>query len=72
MLCSHNGFNLITYAQKYISVKANTFINSDQKNATLLYRDKICVYDEHPIAGQDIQCRAPNSRSRYITPFDDY
>ena len=28
--------------------------------------------DEHPTAGQDIQCQAPNSRSRYTTPFDDY
>ena len=35
------------------------------------YRDKICVYDEHPIAGRDIQCRALYSRSRYTTPFDD-
>ena len=35
------------------------------------YRDKICVYDEHPIAGQDMQCWAPDSRSRYKTPFDD-
>ena len=34
------------------------------------YRDKICVYDEHPIAGQDIQCRAPFSRSRYARYTD--
>ena len=27
------------------------------------YCDKICVYDEHPIASRDIQCRAPDSRS---------
>ena len=25
------------------------------------YRDKIFVYDEHPIAGRDIQYRAPDS-----------
>ena len=36
-----------------------------------IYRDKICVYDEHPIAGRDIQYRAPDSRSRYATPLDD-
>ena len=35
------------------------------------YRDKICVCDEHPIAGQDMQCQAPDSWSRYTTPFDD-
>ena len=29
-----------------------------------------CVYDEHPLAGQEIQYRAPNSRSRYTTPFE--
>ena len=28
------------------------------------YRDKICVNDEHPLAGQDIKYRAPDSRSR--------
>ena len=27
------------------------------------YCDKICVYDEHPLAGGDIQYRAPDSRS---------
>ena len=32
----------------------------------------MCVYDEQPIAGRDIQCQAPDSRSRYTTPFDDY
>ena len=36
-----------------------------------LFRDKICVYDEHPITGQDIQYRAPDSRSRYTTPLDE-
>ena len=35
------------------------------------YRDKICVYDEHPIAGQDIQFREPDSWSKYTTPFDN-
>ena len=25
----------------------------------------ICVYEEHPIAGRDIQYRAPDSRSIY-------
>ena len=30
----------------------------------------MCVYDEHPLAGQDIQYRAPDSWSRYTTPFD--
>ena len=35
------------------------------------YRDKICVNDEHHIAGQDIQCRAHDSRSRDTTPFDN-
>ena len=33
------------------------------------HRDKICVYDEHPIAGRDIQYWAPDSRLRYTTPF---
>ena len=27
----------------------------------LVYIDKICVNDEHPLAGQDIQYRAPDS-----------
>ena len=31
----------------------------------------VCVYDEHLLAGQDIQYLAPNSRSRYTTPFDE-
>ena len=35
------------------------------------YCDKIFVYDKHPLAGRDIQYRAPNSRLRYATPFDD-
>ena len=30
----------------------------------------ICVYDEQPIAGQDIQYQAPDSRSTYTTPFN--
>ena len=32
---------------------------------------EICVYDEHPLAGWDIQYQAPDSRSRCTTPFDD-
>ena len=36
-----------------------------------VYRDKICVYDEHPIAGGDIQYRAPDCQSRYTKSFDD-
>ena len=35
------------------------------------YRDKICVYDKHSIAGRDVQYQAPDSRSEYTTPFDD-
>ena len=35
-----------------------------------VYCDKICVYDEHPIAGRDIQYQAPDSWSEYTTPFD--
>ena len=35
------------------------------------YLDKICEYDEHPIAGRDIQYRAPDSWSRYTTPFNE-
>ena len=31
----------------------------------------MCVYNEHPLAGRDIQYRAPNSRSRHTTPFDE-
>ena len=30
------------------------------------------MYDEHPMAGQDIQYGAPNIQTRYTTPFDDY
>ena len=30
-----------------------------------------CLYDEHPLASRDIQHRAPDSRSRRTTPFDD-
>ena len=33
---------------------------------------RYCVYDEHPIAGQDIQCWAPDSRSGYTTPIWRY
>ena len=43
-------------------------------NSTLIlsiYRDKICVYEEHLIAGRDIQYQAPDSWSGYTTPFDD-
>ena len=32
-----------------------------------LYRDKICVYDEHPSAGRDIQYLALDSQSSYFT-----
>ena len=30
------------------------------------YRDKICVYDKHLIAGQDMQCQAPYSQSNIL------
>ena len=30
----------------------------------------MCVYDKHPLAGREIQYRAPNSWSRYTTPID--
>ena len=46
-------------------------LSSINANPLTFYCDKICVYNEHPIAGQDIQCRAPYSRSRYTTPFDE-
>ena len=36
------------------------------------YCDKICVHDEHPIAGRDIQYRAPDSQSRYMSPNSPY
>ena len=36
-----------------------------------IYCNNICVYDEQPIAGREIQCRAPDSWSRCTTPFDD-
>ena len=35
------------------------------------YRDMICVYDKH-LKDRDIQCQAPDSRSRYTTPFNDF
>ena len=38
------------------------------KNVVIRY---VCVYDEHPLAGRDIQYQAPNSQSRYTTPFDE-
>ena len=31
----------------------------------------MCVYDEHPLAGPDIQYQAPESRSRFTTPFNE-
>ena len=31
----------------------------------------MCVYDEHPLAGQDIKYRAHHCWSRYKTPFDE-
>ena len=30
------------------------------------------MYDEHPLAGQDIQYWAADSGSRYTTPFDEH
>ena len=30
----------------------------------------MCVFDEHLLAGRDIQYRAPDSQSRYTTPFN--
>ena len=30
----------------------------------------MCVYDEHLLAGRDMQYQAPDIRSRYATPFD--
>ena len=35
------------------------------------YCEKVCVYDEHPKAGRDKQYWAPDSRSKYKTPFDE-
>ena len=59
---------------------SNGVLNEDQKSVTQMpgstksvrysYRDKICLYDEHPISGRDIQYRAPVSRSRYTTQFN--
>ena len=46
-------------------------MNHQQFDFLVKNRDKICVYDKHPIAGRDIQCRAPDSQSRYTTPFGD-
>ena len=34
------------------------------------YQDMICVYYKHPIAGWDKQYQAPETRSRYTTPFN--
>ena len=34
------------------------------------YCDKKCVDDKHPLAGRDIQYWAPDSQSRYTTPFN--
>ena len=31
----------------------------------------LCLYYEHPLAGRDIQYRAPDSWSRYTTPYND-
>ena len=31
----------------------------------------VCVYDEHPLAGREIQYWAPHNWSRYTTPFDE-
>ena len=50
------------------------FAISEKWNVMLLLYNfnKIrCVYEEHPLAGWDIQNRKPNSRSRCTTPFDD-
>ena len=33
---------------------------------------RYCAYDEHPIAGRDIQCRVPDSQSGYTTPIKQY
>ena len=60
----------VSYIFIFWSKKLNQ--NSTSPSPSYTYRDKICVYDEHPIAGQDIQFRAPDSRSRHTTPFDDY
>ena len=31
----------------------------------------VCVFDDHLLAGRDIQYRASDSRSRYTMPFDE-
>ena len=46
-------------------------LRASYKSGKTMYRDKISVYDEHPLAGQDIQYRASDGWSRYTTPFDD-
>ena len=43
----------------------------EHRSYNRVYCDKICVYDEQPIAGQDIQYQAPDSQSRYTAPFDE-
>ena len=40
-------------------------------NVKECYGENICVYDEHPIAGRDIQCRALYSRSRYLNQLSN-
>ena len=85
MFCNETGFLLkngviLIKAIKQCSVPNQDYKASPKKmifvkkdNGILKwYCVKICVYDEHPIAGQGTQYPAPYSRSRYTPPFDDY
>ena len=63
----------INYPKLFIvQTLSNTHIpwHNAKANPPFLHRDKICVYDDHPIAGRDIQYWAPESRSEYTTQFN--
>ena len=42
---------------------------TSQRKCGAIIMTRYCVYDKHPLAGWDIQCQAPDSRSRYATPI---
>ena len=50
---------------------SSQYQNQCQIQESWFYRDKIGVYDEHPMAGRDIQYRAPGSWSEHTSPLNN-
>ena len=76
-LCNLHFSNTLLFSVKCAAMKFNvkcTFnclLKFSYLKSYATYLEKICVYEEHPIAGWDIQYWAPDSWSRYKTPFGE-